>query len=295
MEVMLASAMRVLPACVLALFIFAALGDDARAQSPIKVDHPEILVVVFDYDGLTQAPEVTQISFILYSDGTFALMDRAAEASEGDAFIQGKLSPDEALAFAAQTETDLAKVSSDVQRLEDMGSKGGFEIWHWSPADHTYLYPMRTGHPCDAPAASSLPGLQTFCQRLQSLRGQGGIEHHPVRTSFIFTKAEASGTDVRPIPEALGPQAIGDTEPMVGVCTDTAISNQAMADLMAPSSAGQAVLYQFSDLPPLELIQIIRATYVPKTFDIPLGDVIQSVGDPCDAIRSSDAKQPASP
>jgi hypothetical protein len=48
----------------------------------------------------------------------------------------------------------------------------------------------------------------------------------------------------------------------------------------------------------LELTQIIRATFLPESYDIPLGDQVSSVGDPCNVIRSQGgggADQPDEP
>jgi hypothetical protein len=273
-------------ALALALIAFVAAGGEAEAVVPIKVDNPEVLVVAFDYDGL--APMVTQISFILYTDGTFALLRHGSSTGdEPDAFVQGKIDAAEALDLATQAHADLKAVTSNIYSLKDMAAEGGFEVWYWNPADRLYWHPIVAGHPCDAAGdAPVADGLPAFCRHVAALRDRGSLEQHPVRTSFLFTKAEGAASETRSIPDALGAKEIDSDIPIVGICTDGQTANAKAAELIAPNG-GNAVAYRFDDLPPLELTQIIRATYLPKAYEVPLGDEMNSVGDPCNGIRAS--------
>lgn len=289
------AAIRVLLFAAALMLTGFAMSGGAEAQAPIKVDDPKVLIVVFDYDGL--APMVMQISFILYSDGTFAVLRHGAAAEDGDTFVQGKLAPNEALDFAAEAQADLGHVDSNLTSLQQMSAKGGFEVWHWNPADHLYGHPTLTGHPCDAVSITpSADPLQAFCRRVDALRVRPSVEHHPVRTSFIFSKAENPEAASRMIPETVDAKELDSEIPILGICTDDAAANSRMADLIAPASP--PISYRFRDLPPLELTQIIRATFLPESYDIPLGDQMSSVGDPCNVIRSQSggsADQPDEP
>ncbi|HVT51981.1 MAG TPA: hypothetical protein VHE77_10455 [Dongiaceae bacterium] len=281
MEV-IAAARALLFAAALMLTGFAASGG-AEAQASIKVDDPKVLIVVFDYDGL--APMVMQISFILYTDGTFAVLRHGASAEDDETFVQGKLAANEALDLATKAQADLGHVESNLTSLQQMSAKGGFEVWHWNPADHLYGHPTLTGHPCDAVSITpSADPLQAFCRRVDALRVQASVTHHPVRTSFIFTRSETPEAASRAIPETVGAKELDSEIPILGICTDDAAANSRMADLIAPASP--PISYRFRDLPPLELTQIIRATFLPESYDIPLGDQVSSVGDPCNVIRS---------
>ncbi len=276
---------RALIAALLAVASLGAAGDAAKAIVPIKVDDPEVLIVVFDYDGL--APMVMQISFILYTDGTFALLRHGASGDDADTYAQGKLDAADALDLTTRSHADLATVASNVYDLKDVARGGWFEVWHWNPADHLYSSTTVLGHPCDASGSTPIAdGLTAFCHQVAALRDRDPLEQHPVHTSFMFTKAEDDSTaEVRPIPAELGAKEIDADIPIVGICADGKFANDKAAELIAPNASG-AVAYRFDDLPPLELTQIIRATYLPKAYTIPLGDEMTSVGDPCNQIRS---------